>query len=265
MPGDATGLLVDGIQLVNPPAGDYYYAIHATSQMASAGDWGSEADGTGFYKDGLTDDALSLLNGAANSPISPAANIPAGGTFTDDKGIEWLVVAEERGHKLIMTKYAYGYSTLYNLTDTYTPLDSGSNLKTALQIFYEDQVGNDAKAVTVPYISPLPDENSSYGFDWLTTGTDGYSHPNGRGTAEKNGSNAVFVLSITEATLYPTLDNNAKRRAYDASDTSVRCHWWLRSPGPSISSPFSVIHKEGEVYGASGTGVYFRPALWIKS
>jgi hypothetical protein len=68
MPTDATGLLLNGITMTHEPDNEWYYAIHVTSQMASAGDWGSDAAGaeTGFYEDGITAEGLDLLNRAAN-------------------------------------------------------------------------------------------------------------------------------------------------------------------------------------------------------
>lgn len=78
-PGEATGLLLDGIQSINPPTGESYYAIHVVSQSASRGDWGDEEAKTGFYKDGLTDNALSLLNRAAGiNPTVTSINIQEG-------------------------------------------------------------------------------------------------------------------------------------------------------------------------------------------
>ncbi len=38
-----------------------YYAIHVTAQFATIGDFGSITDGTGFFQDGVTDDAFLLL------------------------------------------------------------------------------------------------------------------------------------------------------------------------------------------------------------
>jgi hypothetical protein len=68
MPTDATGLLLNGITMLQEPDNEWYYGIHVTAQMASAGDWGSNAAGaeTGFYEDGITANGLDLLNRAAN-------------------------------------------------------------------------------------------------------------------------------------------------------------------------------------------------------
>ncbi len=69
MPGEATGLLLDGINLDRDPDDNWYYAINVVGQFTSRGDWGQN-NGTGFYDPAQgtapTDDALLLLNKAAN-------------------------------------------------------------------------------------------------------------------------------------------------------------------------------------------------------
>ncbi|MGN0537319.1 MAG: DUF6273 domain-containing protein [Acutalibacteraceae bacterium] len=65
-PGETTGLLLNGIELKRQPDTEWYYAINAVGQFATAGDWGDKTEGTGFYKDGITDNALYLLNRAAD-------------------------------------------------------------------------------------------------------------------------------------------------------------------------------------------------------
>ena len=64
-PGEATGLLLDGIEPVMEPAEKWYYAIDVVGQFASSGDWGSADDESGFYADGMSADGLYLLNQAA--------------------------------------------------------------------------------------------------------------------------------------------------------------------------------------------------------
>ena len=64
-PGEATGLLLDGIELKNEQSDRWYYAVNVVAQFATAGDWGNEAETTGFYMDGITANALQLLNKAA--------------------------------------------------------------------------------------------------------------------------------------------------------------------------------------------------------
>ena len=65
-PGEATGLLLDKIELKQDLA-DWYYAINVEGQFATADDLGSQTDGSGFFKDGMTDDALALLGGISGN------------------------------------------------------------------------------------------------------------------------------------------------------------------------------------------------------
>lgn len=61
-PGETTGLLLNGIKPQKQPDEEWYYAINVVGQFATAGDWGSEEEETGFYEDGITEDGLHLLN-----------------------------------------------------------------------------------------------------------------------------------------------------------------------------------------------------------
>lgn len=66
-PEKTTGCLLNGISPVNYNERTYY-VIKVIGQFATANDWGSEGDtpeeNTGFYKDGITQDALGLLEEA---------------------------------------------------------------------------------------------------------------------------------------------------------------------------------------------------------
>lgn len=69
-PGTATGYLLKGITPNKEPDEEWYYAINVVGQFATGGDWGTndkdDANKTGFFKDGMTDDALHLLNKVAD-------------------------------------------------------------------------------------------------------------------------------------------------------------------------------------------------------
>lgn len=65
-PGTATGPLLNEITMKNQPDTEWYYAINAVGQFATAGDWGDNDKKTGFYEDGITNNALNLLNKAAD-------------------------------------------------------------------------------------------------------------------------------------------------------------------------------------------------------
>lgn len=69
-PGTATGYLLKGITPNKEPDEEWYYAINVVGQFATGGDWGTndkdDKNKTGFFKDGVTDDALHLLNKVAD-------------------------------------------------------------------------------------------------------------------------------------------------------------------------------------------------------
>ena len=64
-PGEATGLLLSKISLKQQMSDDWYYGINAVAQFATDDDLGDDTEDTGFYEDGLTDDAYELLMKAA--------------------------------------------------------------------------------------------------------------------------------------------------------------------------------------------------------
>lgn len=64
-PGEATGLLLSKISLKKEMVDDWYYGINAVGQFATDDDLGDDTEDTGFYQDGLTDDAYYLLMTAA--------------------------------------------------------------------------------------------------------------------------------------------------------------------------------------------------------
>ena len=69
-PSTATGLLLDGIELINPPSDSYYYGINVVGQFVTADDIGF-LNGTGFYDrtagrlpSSEAEDLLELITGA---------------------------------------------------------------------------------------------------------------------------------------------------------------------------------------------------------
>ena len=72
LPGEATGLLLDGIELNEVIQDDWYYGINVVGQFSDGGDWG-QAEGNGFYTDAASvpsADALELLNKALAEKIA---------------------------------------------------------------------------------------------------------------------------------------------------------------------------------------------------
>jgi len=89
MPGEATGLLLNKVELIQDPDDSYYYAINVLAQMATKNKNGNMSDGTyGNYEDfysGLDDDhkatdegkeLLDIITGGSGTP-KPPVSIPA--------------------------------------------------------------------------------------------------------------------------------------------------------------------------------------------
>lgn len=191
---------------------------------------------------------------------------PVGGGFEDASGVEWIVLGEENGYKLLITKYVQGGRTYqYNNVGTaWIPFES-SWLKSRLQVFYETEVGADIKKIVVAY-EPLTDVrngSSNYTADTeLGDAANGWSHP-GTAAATTNGSNAVFTLSLAEVNRYwPPATNKADRVTMDVN--GVPRSWWTRSPGNPACCIVS--NSNGSIQNINGNlQSYFRPTLWIKS
>lgn len=94
-PGEATGLLLDGIELTGETKGRCYYAINVVAQFATVGDWGDKEAKTGFYQDNMTDNALLLLNNL----VGYTWNV--GDEITID-GIDFYVLANDTTNNRIL-------------------------------------------------------------------------------------------------------------------------------------------------------------------
>lgn len=114
-PGTATGLLLDGIELTDPPSDSFYYGINAVGQFVTADDIG-HLNGTGFYDttDGKStipsDNAETLIELITGSDIditrveisgadsinkgsykTYTATVLKGGAQAENASVEWSV------------------------------------------------------------------------------------------------------------------------------------------------------------------------------
>ena len=94
-PGEATGMLLDGIELQKNLT-DWYYAIKVTAQFATADDLGSKTDSDGFFQEGMTDDALLLLSGISGNP---AVTVRADGDAKIGKTVQFHAVVGAFGEE----------------------------------------------------------------------------------------------------------------------------------------------------------------------
>ena len=115
-PGEATGLLLSKISLKKEMMDDWYYGINAVAQFATDDDLGDDVEDTGFYQDGLTDDAYYLLMMAAGhketveittadnadevlpgNTLQFTAKITLGGRVFGSQEVDWSISSEHDG------------------------------------------------------------------------------------------------------------------------------------------------------------------------
>jgi len=219
-------------------------------------------------------DGLDVQGSYRDVPVtfassSPVAGLIAGEGFTDDKGVEWVVLTvgtgPDAGYKLIITKYLHSFGTIYKANGTWVPLEI-SDLRNALDNFYTNKVGSDVKNAAVKFNpNPLLDVRTTYGNGYTTGENDpiAYSHP-GAGSPMANGSDGIFILSLSEVNQYFT--TAASRVANDVAAKNLARAWWLRSPGDDSRSATLAISSMGTLAPRSGSNnqVGFRACLWVK-
>lgn len=112
-PSTATGLLLDSIELINPPSDNYYFGINVVGQFVTADDVG-HLNGTGFYDEEAgklpTENAEALIELLTGQDISVTrveisgddsvtrgsngsyeARVFKGNTAVEDASVEWSV------------------------------------------------------------------------------------------------------------------------------------------------------------------------------
>ena len=245
-PGEATGLLLDGIQLTGSTNQPCYYAINVVAQFATNGEWGDKGEKSGFYKDGITDNALLLLYLLGGK----AGNV--GDEITID-GIDFYVLARDLADNKVLI---WSKEILFT-----QPMGSvnwnTSSLRTTL---------NGTWLSEYPVLSKLAVETT------LKTRTEFNS------TAFTETQDKVFLLS--EADLYGTFKNNSANTLPDdytygeemlpitldmrKCATLLSNYYWLRSLSPTsgyVACSWSTDGLIGAIYNTTAIGV--RPALWI--
>ncbi|HIW72787.1 MAG TPA: hypothetical protein H9684_00535 [Firmicutes bacterium] len=103
-PSTATGLLLDGIELINPPSDNYYYGINVVGQFVTADDIGY-LNGTGFYDEEAgklpTENAEALIELLTGQDISitrvVVESVTGATTVKKDSSLEFNVNVTRNG------------------------------------------------------------------------------------------------------------------------------------------------------------------------
>ena len=163
-PGETTGLLLNGIKPQKQPDEEWYYAINVVGQFATAGDWGSKDDSTGFYEDGMTADGEHLLNKVSDR-LPEVTQIAVAGGYK-----QYVAV----GDSLTLTANVSVKNPTDDPAETYVQWSSeeaGSALQGNVFTPTEDMVGKTYKITATSAFTPtvstfvdvvvLPEEASS--------------------------------------------------------------------------------------------------------
>jgi len=275
--GDATGLLIDEIEFVGRTGGSWYYAIHIESSIVSFVDLDDLAPGRTTNGDDVVEWLEQGSAPGGGTPTLPAIP-PVGETFTYN-GIVWRVLHDDgAGNRLIMTEHVHMVGAPYNVTNVYTRLGE-SNARTALNNWWAPNVTGALRAAALPALNVENDVRDAWTDNWDVTeiGNAGLTAP-GAGTVAANGSNALFILSLSEAAMYFDYEDFARIAFEPGGSMDDPQSWWLRSPGGRDQWKYaSRIETCGQpvptsahsILGEEGTGDEFfvpvglRPAMWI--
>ncbi len=175
-------------------------------------------------------------------------------TSNGKEDIEWIVLAREGDHILVISKYALDCQKYNNSFDTVT-WETCSLRKWLNETFLNTAFSSEERG-KISVVTVSADKNTSYSTNLGNATTD-----------------QVFLLSITEANNYFSSDSARTcqgttycyaKGAYMADNGN--CWWWLRSPG-QFSHYAAFVHYVGYVrydgYFDSSDDYAVRPALWI--
>lgn len=172
-------------------------------------------------------------------------------TSNGEEEIEWQVLDEKDGKKLLISKYALDCKP-YNVTQTNVTWET-CTLRTWLNEDFLNTAFTDAEKAIIPTVTISTDDNPNH---FTNSGSE---------TQDK-----LFLLSIPEAQEYfsssdmrrckPTPYVEAKR-----TDSGEFIFWWLRTSGYRQSYE-TIVGAIGNLQGLgigvdNTTGV--RPALWV--
>lgn len=173
--------------------------------------------------------------------------------------VEWLVLDEQDGRILVISKYALDAKP-YN--DEYVDVTwETCTLRSWLNDEFFSEAFTSSEKSQIPTVTVTADSNPNYD-----------TNP-GNNTQDK-----VFLLSIEEANEY--FDSDGERECHateyaiaqgafmsESTGYEGNCYWWLRTPGRSSSYACSVYYN-GYVYNngscVDNLIVAVRPAMWIE-
>ena len=179
-----------------------------------------------------------------------------GGSFSNEKtAIEWIVLAEENGRKLLLSRYVLDCQPYHTAAEDVTW--ENSSLRKWLNEDFLNTSFSPEEQAAIQAVSVSADPNSNYESDPGSDTTD-----------------QVFLLSMEEAEKYLVTDDDRKCEPTDYAEYMgvfpdayfKGCYWWLRTPGSKNDRAVDIdctgaVDSNG--YGVSNSDNGVRPAIWI--
>jgi hypothetical protein len=280
-PGEATGLLLNGMTMDREPSDAWYYAIHVTAQMVTAGDWGDKATNTVFYQDGMTDDAFWLLNQAAKrlpvvtsidflegskiyakagSPVTvhPAVNVKNYSGDPSERAVTWSISpATANFADGTLTPQVGEEGTVYTITATSAALPTSMSTSITVTVVPAVDSTGAVEGVTIPG-SQLGDTA-----DWMAiAGKDVGGQPYYlivRKTVVGStpfGANGTYVGSYAQTGItnfYGTISATADTYVVNSDADTVLGHWGnitepISTPMQGSTKAFALSAQEAGKY-----------------
>ena len=179
-------------------------------------------------------------------------------TSDGKEDIEWLVVAEEDGKILVLSKYALDCQP-YNTENTEVTWET-SSVRKWINDYFIDAAFSKEEQEMIPTSVVTADKHSFYG---TSAGND---------TSDK-----VFLLSLKETNKYLNHHNSMNLRKCSGTEYCIAqgaeqnylglCVWWLRSPGQTPDRAVCITNDAVFLNGSQvdTDGYAVRPAMWLNA
>jgi len=194
------------------------------------------------------------------------AAVPVGGTYYDrDAGVTWRVLATDGEHRLIMTEHVHNHGVQFNTVNQFVRwhvLTTAHPIRVAMNEFWGSNISAELRGIAVPADGLDNDVRTAPGnFNAAENQPIGRTTP---GTGTANATNALFILSLSEANQY--FANDTARRGTEIDGTGRR--WWLRSPGANMTDTVAHVGSGGDLItqsaNADNTNRSMRPVMWVR-
>jgi len=291
MPGQATSLLLDGIEVVDIRDEGVEYIIRVEAEFVTR----TQMSEAWYQMSTEMEEVFANELEEIEITIPELQTAAVGETWTDTTEVDWCVLVDASsetggvGNALIITRQVHGPVSIMISPNQFVPFEN-STLRTNMTNWYNGtMVSSTLRNIGLNYTFPNPqnvlqnltlaqrgvtlgagiETQTAQGTEgpWITEVTQNLDRAMTLPLNNTTNTGEVFALSLSEANRYlpPQTGTGCNTRQAQSHDTSTNASWWLRSPGNG-DGLVRFIATNGTHNGASSatTDQGFRPALWIR-